>query len=200
MKNLPLISLLSFTWRNNGHRFRSSLDRVPSSIRIILDVPLQLTPTLIFKLFWTNLLKSGVVEFAHVQNVSLRQTPRREISERKKEKHIWEPQPTVKWNGKAFHMKRPPVARSRDYFENNNCSTYFELCVGKVTIVGLTWLANETTVSVAFGICYSKFYSSIWISKKKMLQVKKKAIHVQTDHKSVSRRMERIAENELWWW
>lgn len=107
-----------------------------------------------------------------MQNVSLRQTPRREISERKKEKHIWEPQPTVKWNGKAFHMKRPPIARSRDYFENNNRAKYFELCVGKVTIVGLTWLANET-VSVAFGICSSKFYSSIWISKKKYYRLKK---------------------------
>lgn len=87
--------------------------------------------------------------------------------QKEKKKNIWEPQPTVKWNGKAFHMKRPPIARSRDYFENNNRSKYFELCVGKVAIVGLTWLANETTVSVAFSICSSKFYSSIWISKKK---------------------------------
>lgn len=55
--------------------------------------------------------------------------------QKEKKKNIWEPQPTVKWNGKAFHMKKPPIARSRDYFENNNRSKYFELCVGKVTIV-----------------------------------------------------------------
>ena len=52
------------------------------------------------------------------------------------------------------------------------------------------------------GIQYLLFeilFQYLNLQKKKFYRLKKKAIHVKTDHKSVSRWMERIAETEWWW-